>query len=134
MQSKAIRWISVLIWMAVIFAFSSQPHSGEVTQQYLGDFNVPVRKCAHMTEYMILYFLTRWSTVGTTDSALIRRLLPFILSVAYACTDEYHQNFVPGRSATVSDVMVDSIGVTIGCLLTLAFNAVTAKLGRHKSA
>lgn len=28
----------------------------------------------------------------------------------YACTDEYHQLFVPGRSGQLRDVMIDAVG------------------------
>lgn len=118
-MKKALRWLLVLAWMGVIFAFSAQPHSGEVTRQYFGDFNVPIRKAAHMTEYAILFWLTRWATFGTTMRLALRAWLPFILTVGYACTDEYHQNFVPGRSATAGDVLVDSLGAACGWLIAL---------------
>jgi VanZ family protein len=116
MANKALRWTAVIAWMAVIYFFSAQPHSGEVTRQYLGGFNVPVRKAAHMTEYAILFFLTRWATFGTTDSINLRAWIPALLSVGYACTDEFHQSFVPGRSAEFTDVLVDSTGVMISWL------------------
>lgn len=35
-------------------------------------------------------------------------------SFLYACSDELHQYFVPGRSAKFADVMVDSVGFTLG--------------------
>ena len=127
MPNKSVRWICVIIWMLVIFGFSSQPHSGEVTHQYLGDLNVPIRKAAHMTEYAILFLLTRWATIGTTDSAGMRRYLPLLWSIGYACTDEFHQNFVPGRSAQVSDVLVDSVGVCLAWLMTVCVNAIARK-------
>ena len=41
------------------------------------------------------------------------------LSVLYACTDEFHQLFVDGRSAQVTDVLIDSVGALSGVLLTL---------------
>jgi VanZ family protein len=102
--------------MAVIFFFSAQPHSGEATKQYFGGLNVPIRKAAHMTEYAVLFLLSRWATFGTTSSTNTRAWLPALLSVAYACTDEFHQSFVPGRSAQFSDVLVDSTGVALAMI------------------
>lgn len=125
MTDKRIRWVSVLVWMGIIFAFSAQPHSGETTRQYLGDYNVPVRKAAHMTEYAILLLLSRWSTLGTATDTRIRLWLPLLLSIGYSCTDEFHQNFVPGRSAQVSDVLVDAVGALIGLAIALIIQKLT---------
>lgn len=33
-----------------------------------------------------------------------------MIAVLYACTDEYHQLFVPGRSGQLRDVMIDAVG------------------------
>ena len=44
-------------------------------------------------------------------------ILALFLAIAYALSDEWHQSFVPGRSATLSDVMVDASGALIGLLL-----------------
>jgi VanZ family protein len=108
------RWLCVVFWMLVIFGFSAQPHSGEATKQYFGDMNMPVRKSAHMSEYAILYSLVRWATYGTTGGTIARLSLPLVWSIGYAATDEYHQSFVPGRSASLWDVLVDSAGVISG--------------------
>ena len=35
------------------------------------------------------------------------------MTVCYAATDEFHQLFVPGRAGMVTDVLIDSIGVTV---------------------
>jgi VanZ family protein len=118
MAHKTIRWVCVLGWMAVIYFFSAQPHSGEMTQHYLGGLNVPIRKAAHITEYAVLFLLSQWATYGTTSSTNLRAWFPALLSVAYACSDEFHQSFVPGRSAQFSDVLVDSTGVLIAWLFT----------------
>jgi VanZ family protein len=118
MANKIFRWACVIGWMAVIFFFSAQPHSGEATKHYLGGFNVPIRKAAHMTEYAVLFLLSRWATFGTTSNTALRGWIPALLSFAYACTDEFHQSFVPGRSAQFSDVLVDSTGILIAWLST----------------
>jgi VanZ family protein len=129
---KYVRWLFVVIWMGVIFAFSAQPHSGAVTEKYLGSANVPVRKASHMAEYAILFSLCRWAAVGTIDGVLLLRWLPLMISALYACSDEYHQSFVPGRSASGSDVLVDCSGACLAWLLIIAREKLSA--GRHDSA
>ncbi len=54
------------MWVAVMFLFSHQAHSGAVTEAYLGDANVPVRKFAHMFEYAVLFLLTRYAVSKST--------------------------------------------------------------------
>ncbi len=146
MPMKKIRWFAVAVWMLVIFAFSHQAYSGRETEKYLGEVNVPVRKAGHIGEYMILFLLVRWAlktdnagkenkteVSGTTSSDSTKpttsgpikvlaspATIAFIVSIVYAGTDEWHQSYVPGRSATVNDVAVDTVGLVLGALVLLA--------------
>ena len=97
--------------MALIFCFSAQPNSNEVTKVYFGDFNYWVRKGSHVTEYAVLFALARWAT-GSDWKA-------FLLTILYACTDEWHQTYVPGRTGTPFDVAIDSIGPVLICTRNL---------------
>lgn len=112
-----IAWIAVCVWIAVIFLFSNQPHSGAVTEAYLGDANVPVRKLAHMTEYAILFLLTRYAVSVSEFSSgwgLTRlSVASYMFSLGNALFDEWHQSLVPGRSATLSDAAVDMCGAML---------------------
>jgi VanZ family protein len=103
-QRLVTAWFPVVAWAAVIFAFSSVPH----LSSGLGTWDLVLRKCAHMTEYAILAVLLR--------RALGRDLPAFLLGVAYAATDEFHQHFVAGRHASPVDVAIDSLGLALGLL------------------
>jgi VanZ family protein len=96
------RWLPVLVWAAVIFAFSSVPslNSG------LGGWDYVLRKGAHMTEFAILAVLLMRATASY--------LWAFPLAVAYAATDEVHQTFVRGRHGSPLDVAIDAVGALIG--------------------
>ncbi len=111
-----------MLWMIVIFAFSSQANSGSYTETYLQGANVPVRKLAHMFEYAVLAVLYQTALSGSLVSSkktFKNYSFAFLLAVLYALTDEWHQSFVPGRSASLFDSGVDSIGALIG--LTCAY-------------
>lgn len=137
---KRVRWLAVLAWMLVIFAFSHQPYSGRESEKVLHDFNVPVRKLGHITEYLVLFILVRWAVDGAREkysckkvvnenaseeksaSESCERFLPlattaFFAAVLYAGLDEWHQSYVPGRSASWSDVGVDTCGIILGLAL-----------------
>ena len=40
-----------------------------------------------------------------------------MISLLYACSDEFHQTFTDNRSGTVMDVGIDAVGVGVACLL-----------------
>jgi VanZ family protein len=98
----ASRWLPVVLWAAVIFAFSSIPH----LSSGLGTWDTIVRKGAHLTEYAILGALL--------VRALEREVPAFALGVLYAASDEFHQSFVRGRHAAPLDVAIDAVGLALG--------------------
>ena len=46
-------------------------------------------------------------------------LLALFISFLYACSDEFHQLFINGRSGQVSDVLLDTIGAGLGILMVV---------------
>lgn len=143
-KQKRRTLMMILIWMTVIFIMSNQQGeesgavSGSVSYQVVSavnkvshwnlseqemiaraqDIQYPVRKCAHMTEYAILaILLVRHLCTYTSLRKQKRRwLFAWILTIAYAATDEYHQTFVNGRSGNPVDVGIDATGACIGLL------------------
>lgn len=140
---KCLAMLPAIAIAVAIFCFSNQPAaestrmSDGVTQLllkiagYLGLLNLqsvdvpaicallstPVRKCAHMTEYLCFYLslvfgLHAWNLRG-------KRLLTaaLLLTFCYACTDEFHQLFVPGRAGRFTDVLIDCTGAAAVRLL-----------------
>ncbi|MGL4402203.1 MAG: VanZ family protein [Fusobacteriaceae bacterium] len=73
-----------------------------------------VRKSAHMTEYFILTLsiIKYLFSIGKNNPYLWSGSLAFL----YACSDEFHQTFIPGRAGLFTDVLVDSVGI-IGALM-----------------
>lgn len=130
----------LLLWMCFIFAASTDAGSADNTRPMVSsilrrllpavarqlspetvdriDWNI--RKTAHITEYALLAVLAYRAV--TFDRPTFRNrdvLLPLLISVAYAASDEYHQSFTVTRGAAAADVTYDSFGATIGLLLCL---------------
>ena len=83
-----------------------------------------LRKMAHFTIYMILGILVM-SFINLFRFKKGEKIAITILAgLGYAAFDELHQSFVPGRTALLTDVMIDTIGVTIGCLIVLGIIAL----------
>lgn len=95
-----------------------------------------VRKAAHMTEYFFLtfgVFLPLWVRFSTRSNDVSRKsafykilLLTFFLSIAFAALDEFHQVFVPGRSGSPVDVLIDSAGIFAACGILFFFRPKTS--------
>ncbi|MFZ0637806.1 MAG: VanZ family protein [Candidatus Acidiferrales bacterium] len=131
------RWAPVLAWAIVISIFSTHWFASESTskvvepifhwlfpgasRQTLDLIHHIVRKCAHVFEYFIFSLLILRAIRGGRSGARLTWLLAAIVIVgAYASLDEYHQSFVPGRTAKVSDALLDtSAGILAQVLAAL---------------
>ena len=98
-------WLPVVLWAALIFAFSSVPDLGTG----LGGWDLVLRKIAHAAEYAVLGALLA--------RALGRPGVAVLAGVLYAVSDEVHQVFVAGRHGSPLDVAIDTVGVVAGVLL-----------------
>ena len=132
------RYGPLLVWLAFISLASTAEFSASNTSQLirplmlwlfpdlsearLAAIHFLTRKVAHFTEYAVLAFLA-WRAFITSSQAFIQRLwfqLAFLLVVIYALLDEYHQSFVPSRTASVYDSVIDvGGGLTILLILKL---------------
>ena len=98
-----VRAIAPIALMAVIFFLSAEPAAGHHPW-----WEVILRKLGHVTGYALLTGLWWWALRGVVRRPL---LIAVCIALAYACTDEYHQTFVRGRTGTPVDVGIDAIGM-----------------------
>ncbi len=137
MIKKVLKGLLVVICMITIFYFSSDNgdrssyksdnvilevssffgvhHLSKQEKDVLIDtFVVPVRKTAHFAIYFILGITV--VSFFREFSIPIRKLLllSIFLAFLYACSDEIHQLFVPGRSGQFIDVLLDTCGASVG--------------------
>jgi VanZ family protein len=75
-----------------------------------------VRKLAHFTEYAIFSVLLYLNFLPYLRSPWRTRAAIWAISIAaaYSLTDEFHQLFVPGRTASLRDSGLDSLGAVFG--------------------
>ena len=155
MIKKLILWILVISCMGTIFFFSSQEAKdsdksslGFVTvilnffnvyeafseteiEELSHSLNGIVRTGAHFTIYAFLGLLLcmLFNEYNFKGSRAI--IYAVISSFIYACSDEFHQSFVPGRSAQLSDIIVDTSGALCGAVfafvILLAIRNIKAK-------
>lgn len=128
-----------LAWMSVMFTFSTDtfsaahtsrfivpvlhwlfPHASDATIDLLHEF---VRKCAHVFEYSVLSVLLFRAVRAPRQGWQFKwAAIALLLAVLFACSDEYHQTFVPSRGPSVHDVALDAAAAaTMQLLLWLYF-------------
>lgn len=139
-MKKTISIISLILWMIIIFSFSSADANkstgtsdkvittmieikDKITDQetpisekeiIVKNSSFYVRKIAHITEYLILGLLM---FNALKQFNILNIYYAIILCVLYSCTDEFHQLFINGRSGSFRDVLIDTIGILLGTYL-----------------
>jgi VanZ family protein len=135
-------WLPVLLWMVLIFSGSADSHSSQHSFHFVGpilnwifpkmsqdgieEIHLFIRKCCHLTEYAILALLL-WRALHLSKNHLPTWSWPkvggtLLVVFLYAASDEFHQSFVPTRTARVSDVFIDTAGGAIGLLVLWFFS------------
>ncbi|MBU0761497.1 MAG: VanZ family protein [Candidatus Altiarchaeota archaeon] len=106
--------VAVLVWMALIFAFSSIEGKDISSSEF--DLSI----LFHFTEYAVLGALV-YTLVGRGSNPFLYALA---LCVLYAASDEFHQYFVPGRSSELADVGIDFLGSFFGVFLSRRWGGI----------
>jgi VanZ family protein len=121
-------YLPLIAWLAFISFASSDNFNAANTSRIIGPLilwlfpntspetlaviHFITRKIAHFTEYAILGFLAARAFRTSPRPSIKQRwfLICAALVVAYALLDEYHQSFVPSRTASILDSMIDMAG------------------------
>ena len=78
--------------------------------QAIEKLNYPLRKVAHASEYFIFTILILIALKNSGVKGNKRFIIALVICFIYACTDEYHQTFVNGRTGQFSDTLIDTFG------------------------
>ena len=128
MIKKCIKFLPTFLWMGLIFMLSneqasdSSARSGRLldiisSSDVAGSDSIStffIRKAAHIFMFFVLGALL-YMLMKSFELSLKRRIGFSILAAAsYAAVDELHQSFVPGRSSELRDVLIDTIGASLG--------------------
>ena len=133
-------WMPAIVWMAIIFLGSTDMLSAEHTSRFLVPFlrwfdpqislaaldqiQFAIRKLGHLTEYAILAMLLWRALRGGIRWQMkmsILFLVAVLASAIFAASDEFHQSFVPSRTGSPNDVMIDICGVLAGLAICWMF-------------
>ena len=129
------RYLPLIAWLVFICFASSDNFNAGNTSRIIGPLilwlfpntspetlevvHYITRKIAHFTEYAILGFLAARAFRTSPHPAIKQRwfLICVALVVVYALLDEYHQSFVPSRTASIFDSLIDMSGGLVALII-----------------
>jgi len=127
-SQRLLRYAPLILWAAFIFVASTRLMSASntatilrpvmlwlfpnISEATLNLIHFMIRKAGHFSEYAIFALLAA-RAFRTSSRELLRKRwfwASLLLVVVYALSDEFHQSFVPSRTASIYDSMIDSFG------------------------
>lgn len=125
-----VSWIPTLVWVCVLALFStdlfSADHTGRIlekvlrfllggiSQERFEIIHFLVRKSAHFCSYGTLsafaFFSWRATFPAVKPWTARWSVLALLLTLVAASADEFHQSFVPSRTSSPRDVLIDMVG------------------------
>jgi len=135
-KQRILRWGLVIANMLAIFLFSGQTgeDSGELSGLLAAILSkavwlgwvfqyINIRKAAHFSIYFLLGIFTIRAVALHTEQTKARIGAALVICFLYACSDELHQHFVPGRGPSFRDVLIDTAGAltSIGILTVVSW-------------
>jgi VanZ family protein len=129
-RGRLIRYGPLVVWALLIFVGSGNVLSAQRTSillpiikwlfpsaspNALAWFHFLVRKAGHLTEYAILATLAARAFRNSSHQFIQQHwfTLSLLLAMLYSLSDEFHQSFVPSRTASIHDSLIDSAGALI---------------------
>lgn len=138
---RMIAIVFVISWMGLIFYFSNQPGNtssgtsnkvaeimvnildikNEKTQEekqlIISKWDPYLRKLAHYTIFalgglLICHMFYQFQVIHKTKWSIL-------IGCLYACSDEFHQLFIIGRSGRIVDIWIDTLGIATGVFVFL---------------
>ena len=145
-----IKLILVILWMSVIFIFSSQngmdssklsqgitykvvelfkgkDYPEDKKEECVEKLSLFIRKGAHFFVYFVLAILVYILLIEFKISTTKLILYTIIICMLYAITDELHQGFISGRAARGFDVFIDTCGATLSTSIMYIGNKLKIK-------
>ena len=149
---QVIGLLLIITWMITIFLFSNQQGnassvtSNKVTKEIIEiipstkhleenqkkeivkKVNPIMRKIAHYTIYLIGGILIMFFISTIVQSEKRGVLYSVLIGSIYAITDEIHQMFMDGRTAKITDVLIDTLGVITGVVIYITIKTIIYRI------
>jgi VanZ family protein len=127
-HNRLRRYVPLILWMALIFFASTDEFSAantglviepllrwlfpHISDERVAFVHFLARKSGHFTEYAVFGLLAARAFISSTHVRLRRNwfLAALLMLCLYALFDEYHQSFVPSRTGSIYDSLLNMTG------------------------
>jgi len=106
--------------------------TAEEQAEYVASISHYVRKAAHFTEFAALGALLLFDLHLFGVKRFLTVYIAFLSGFVFACLDELHQLFIPGRACMFTDVLIDSGGVAVGCVFAILVILIVAAIKKKR--
>jgi len=111
--------------MIAIFLLSSIPgRSSESGLAFLTGIDPQLQNLLHIPLFGLLQVLWLCAFTKLGRSGWNRTLTSLSISFLYSFFDEFHQMFVPGRFASLMDLVLNFTGIVLGTLMFLVWHKI----------
>jgi VanZ family protein len=106
---KILRWLPALAVMALIFYLSTLPSKGDLAAFLIFSPTTDniVSSILHIGAFGFLALTIEFGFGKMTDK---ERLWALVWVILYGISDEFHQSFVPNRTTSLFDLLLDGLG------------------------
>ena len=121
----------LILWMIIIFVLSNDTGTASSNKSdgiasFISDIIsfidtdtliFIIRKLAHFTEYLILgiLFLNVLKDYNVVNTKIV--IITILFCFSFAISDEVHQLFIQNRSGKITDILIDTLGSSIGVII-----------------
>ena len=132
-DGKASSGLSKKVARKIVDVFPYTKNLSEKTKNKIVEKTQPIiRKGAHLSIYTLVGIFIM-SFISTYKIHLkYKFLISILVGLVYASSDEIHQSFIPGRTASIIDVGIDTSGVLLGIILVVVIISVYKALTEKK--
>jgi len=111
-------YLPPLMLMGLIFISSSIPMDGESERlKFLMELTPTVQNLLHIPLFGLLAYLWLNALTKNRCPAKKKLIIAIIITLSYGLLDEFHQSFIPGRYASLSDIILNIIGIITGVVI-----------------
>jgi VanZ family protein len=130
LRTRVKNWMPAIAWACLISFLSTDVFSSDHTSLFiipvlhrlipqasaetLELMHAIIRKTAHVTEYFIFSIFLTHALRGKDRVGRLRwAIWAVVIAAGYASFDEFHQSFVPSRTASPWDALLDTAGASV---------------------
>ncbi len=113
-------WLPVLAYMGLIFYLSSKSQFPVEVPDWMYYWDKFVH--AAIFGFLGFLFLRAWTQGKLPQATFTAFFLTILFTALYGASDEFHQQFVPGRTPDIEDVIADTAGAIVVCIAVYAYH------------